>query len=82
MDELGIWYIGGKNSPYIWLKCPEDMGSWEFFDYLLSYGVAGTPGVGFGEHGEGYLRLTAFGDRENVIKAMAKFKQAVIDLKK
>lgn len=82
LDELGIWYIGGENSPYIWLKCPCDMGSWEFFDYLLSYGVAGTPGVGFGEHGEGYLRLTAFGDRENVIKAMGKFKQAVLDLKK
>lgn len=82
LDELGIWYIGGENSPYIWFKCPCNMGSWEFFDYLLSYGVAGTPGVGFGEHGEGYFRLTAFGDRENVIKAMGKFKQAVLDLKK
>ena len=81
LDELGIWYVGGKNSPYIWLKCPGNMNSWDFFDLLLSYGVVGTPGVGFGVHGDGYFRLTAFGNRKNVIKAMAIFKQVVKDLK-
>lgn len=81
LDELGIWYVGGKNSPYIWLKCPGNMNSWDFFDLLLSCGVVGTPGVGFGVHGDGYFRLTAFGNRENVVKAMAIFKQVVKDLK-
>lgn len=81
LGELGIWYVGGKNSPYIWLKCPGNMNSWDFFDLLLSYGVVGTPGVGFGVHGDGYFRLTAFGNRENVVKAMAIFKQVVKDLK-
>lgn len=81
LDELGIWYVGGKNSPYIWFKCPGNMNSWDFFDLLLSYGVVGTPGVGFGVHGDGYFRLTAFGNRENVVKAMAIFKQVVKDLK-
>lgn len=81
LDELGIWYVGGKNSPYIWLKCPGNMNSWDFFDLLLSYGVVGTPGVGFGVHGDGYFRLTAFGNRENVVKAMAIFKQVLKDLK-
>lgn len=65
MDRLGIWYTGGKNSPYIWLKCPNGMGSWEFFDYLLNGAqVVGTPGAGFGENGEGFFRLTAFGSVE------------------
>ena len=67
-DELGIWYSGGKNSPYIWLKCPNGMGSWEFFDYLLTEAnVVGTPGAGFGKNGEGYFRLTSFGDRDKTI---------------
>ena len=71
LDELGIWYTGGKNSPYIWLKCPDGMGSWEYFDRLLKdYNIVGTPGAGFGENGEGYFRLTAFGSKENTVKAM------------
>ena len=71
LDKLGIWYTGGKNSPYIWLKCPNNMKSWEFFDYLLNnIQVVGTPGSGFGENGEGYFRLTSFGSRENTIEAM------------
>lgn len=75
LTDLGIWFIGGKNSPYIWLKCPNGMSSWEFFDYLLMKGnVIGTPGVGFGKNGEGFFRLSAFGDRENVVMAMEKFK--------
>lgn len=62
MDRLGIWYTGGKNSPYIWLKCPDGLGSWEFFDRLLNEAqVVGTPGAGFGKNGEGFFRLTAFG---------------------
>lgn len=75
LDELSIKYFGGKNSPYIWLKCPNDMKSWDFFDLLLTkINVVGTPGQGFGENGEGFFRLTAFGSRENTIKAMERFK--------
>lgn len=75
-DELGIWYSGGKNSPYIWLKCPNGMGSWEFFDYLLTEAnVVGTPGAGFGKNGEGYFRLTSFGDRDKTVEAMARIKK-------
>ena len=76
LDELGIWYTGGKNSPYIWLKCPNGMESWEFFDYLLeNANVVGTPGAGFGENGKNFFRLTAFGDRENTIEAVARIKK-------
>ena len=76
MDELGIYYTGGKNSPYIWLKCPNNMGSWEFFDYLLeNANVVGTPGEGFGKNGAGYFRLTSFGDRENTIEAVNRIKK-------
>ena len=76
MDELGIKYTGGINSPYIWLKCPDGMGSWEFFDYLINnIYVVGTPGEGFGKNGEGWFRLTSFGDRENTIEAMERFKK-------
>ena len=70
-DKLGIKYFGGVHSPYLWVQCPNDMSSWEFFDFLLEkLAVVGTPGVGFGSMGEGYLRLTAFGSRENTIEAM------------
>ncbi|MDE5667013.1 MAG: LL-diaminopimelate aminotransferase, partial [Clostridia bacterium] len=76
MDELGIWYTGGKNSPYIWLKCPNGMGSWEFFDFLLNEAqVVGTPGEGFGKNGEGYFRLTAFGSREATKEAVERIKK-------
>lgn len=75
MDEIGIKYYGGINSPYIWLQCPNGMKSWEFFDYLLeNINVVGTPGAGFGENGEGYFRLTAFGDKENTVEAMERLK--------
>ncbi len=71
LDGLGIWYTGGKNSPYIWMKCPNGMDSWSFFDYLLgNAAVVGTPGSGFGKNGEGYFRLTAFGTHENTSEAM------------
>lgn len=76
MDELGIWYTGGKNSPYIWLKCPNNMGSWQFFDYLLNNAqVVGTPGAGFGKNGEGFFRLTAFGSEETTKEAVARIKK-------
>lgn len=71
LDKLGIWYTGGKNSPYIWLKCPRSMDSWSFFDFLLERAnVVGTPGQGFGQCGEGYFRLTAFSSHELTQKAM------------
>ncbi|MFI3225951.1 MAG: LL-diaminopimelate aminotransferase [Clostridia bacterium] len=76
LTEMGMWFIGGDNSPYIWLKCPGGMTSWEFFDFLLeNANVVGTPGAGFGEKGEGFFRLTAFGEKENVIEAMERFKK-------
>ena len=71
LDKLNIWHVGGKHSPYIWLKCPNDMSSWEFFDFLLNeIQVVGTPGCGFGNNGEGYFRLTSFGSKENTLEAM------------
>ncbi|MEE1057638.1 MAG: LL-diaminopimelate aminotransferase [Acutalibacteraceae bacterium] len=78
MDKLGIWYTGGVNSPYIWLKCPNNMGSWEFFDFLLEEAnVVGTPGEGFGKNGEGYFRLTSFGDREATKEAVARIEKVL-----
>ncbi len=75
LDSKGIFYTGGESSPYLWLKCPGGMSSWEFFDYLLNeIQVVGTPGEGFGKAGEGYFRLTAFGDRDNTVKAAEKLK--------
>lgn len=71
LTKHNIYFTGGVNSPYIWLKCPNNMGSWEFFDYLLNeIGIVGTPGAGFGKFGEGYLRLTAFGTYEDTKEAM------------
>ena len=69
-DELGISYTGGINSPYIWLKCPDGMGSWDFFDLLLNrIQVIGTPGEGFGACGEGYFRFSTFGSPEDTQEA-------------
>lgn len=73
--EAGFTVYGGVNAPYIWLKVPEGLTSWEFFDKLLNEAnVVGTPGVGFGPSGEGYFRLTAFGTMENTIEAIARIK--------
>ena len=75
MRECGITFYGGDNSPYIWLECPQGMKSWDFFDHLLNeIAVVGTPGAGFGNNGEGYFRLTAFGNAENTVEAMERFK--------
>lgn len=78
MDRLHIYYTGGKNSPYIWLKCPGDMDSWSFFDKLLNEAyVVGTPGAGFGKSGEKFFRLTAFSTHENTREAMIRFEKLV-----
>lgn len=76
LDELGIYYTGGHYSPYVWLKCPNNMSSWEFFDFLLEKAqVVGTPGEGFGKNGEGFFRLTAFNTPERTREAMARLKE-------
>ena len=70
LKTLGIEHYGGENSPYIWMKCPGGMGSWEYFDYLLkNKNLVGTPGEGFGKNGHGYFRLTGFGDSERTKEA-------------
>lgn len=70
LDKVGIWYTGGKNAPYIWFKCPNGMGSWEMFDYLLDNAqIVGTPGEGFGSCGEGYFRFSTFGSIEDTTLA-------------
>ncbi len=76
LEKLGIWFTGGGHSPYIWFKCPFGMGSWEFFDHLLGNAqVVGTPGAGFGANGEGFFRLSAFGDREDTAEAMERIER-------
>ena len=78
LTKKGIKFYGGTHSPYIWMQCPNGMGSWEFFDYLLEkLAVVGTPGAGFGSMGEGYFRLTAFGSRENTIEAMERIEKGL-----
>ncbi len=80
LKEIKIKAYGGINSPYVWLKTPNNMKSWEFFDMLLEEAnVVGTPGEGFGPSGEGYFRLTAFGTRENTIEAMERIKKLNIN---
>ncbi len=76
LTRLGLKTFGGENAPYIWLKTPNDTPSWKFFEQML-YGaeVVCTPGVGFGPAGEGYVRLTAFGDRDDCKEAMRRIEQ-------
>lgn len=75
LSDMGIWFTGGKCSPYIWLKCPNGQSSWDYFDYLLqNANVVGTPGSGFGKNGEGFFRLTAFGDREKTKEAIERIR--------
>jgi LL-diaminopimelate aminotransferase len=79
IQSLGLQVFGGVNAPYIWLKTPNGMDSWAFFDKLLNEAnIVGTPGVGFGPSGQGYFRLTAFGSRENTIEAIERFKTRLI----
>ena len=80
LDELGVWYTGGKNAPYVWMKCPNNMGSWEFFDLLLNeIQVVGTPGEGFGKCGEGYFRFSTFGSIEDTEEATRRLKELLGD---
>lgn len=75
LEKTGYKVFGGVNAPYIWLKTPNNMGSWEFFDKLMkNANVVGTPGAGFGANGEGYFRLTAFGSRENTTRAVERIR--------
>ena len=75
LQAAGLTAYGGINAPYIWLKTPDNMPSWDFFDKLLhEVHIVGTPGAGFGPCGEGYFRLTAFGDRENTLRAVERIK--------
>jgi len=75
LAKLDIWFTGGLNSPYIWMECPFGMSSWEFFDYLLEKAnVVGTPGSGFGKNGDCFFRLSAFGNRDDVITAMERLR--------
>ena len=76
LTRLGIWHVGGKNSPYIWLQCPDGMDSWAFFDHLLNnIHVVGTPGSGFGKNGEGFFRLTSFATQEATKEAMKRLEK-------
>ena len=76
LASAGYTVFGGVNAPYIWLKTPDNMSSWDFFDYLLeNVNVVGTPGSGFGPSGEGYFRLTAFGSYENTVEALDRIKK-------
>lgn len=76
LRAAGYFVSGGVNAPYIWLKAPEGMTSWEFFDYLLEKAnVVGTPGSGFGPSGETYFRLTAFGSYENTVEAIERIRK-------
>lgn len=75
-EKLNISFTGGKNSPYIWFKCPDNMESWDFFHKLLNEAeIVGTPGSGFGKNGEGWFRMTAFGSREKTVEAMARLEK-------
>lgn len=79
LTELNVKYVGAVNSPYVWLTCPNNMKSWEFFDYLLEEAsIVGTPGAGFGENGEGQFRFSCFGDRENILEACERLKNLSI----
>lgn len=76
LSAKNIAFTGGVSSPYIWMKCPGNMGSWEFFDYLLTKaGIVGTPGEGFGKAGEGYFRLTAFGNADDTLEAASRLEK-------
>ena len=78
LDELGVCYYGGKNAPYVWMKCPRGMGSWEFFDKLLKEAqIIATPGAGFGESGEGFIRFSMFGSPDDTREAAQRLRGMV-----
>ncbi|MEO0769474.1 MAG: aminotransferase class I/II-fold pyridoxal phosphate-dependent enzyme, partial [Cyanobacteria bacterium J06649_4] len=76
LTEVGIQVYGGVNAPYVWVKTPDGLSSWDFFDKLLkTCNIVGTPGAGFGAAGEGYFRISAFNSRENVEEAMKRISE-------
>ena len=76
LTAMGFQVFGGRNAPYLWVKTPNNTESWKFFEQMLyAVGVVCTPGVGFGPSGEGYVRLTAFGDRDDCKEAMRRIKE-------
>jgi LL-diaminopimelate aminotransferase len=78
LHQAGITVFGGVNAPYVWLKTPDGVSSWDFFDLLLRKGhLVGTPGSGFGASGEGYFRLSAFNSRANIEAALKRFREAL-----
>ena len=78
LDEVGLTVYGGVNAPYIWIKTPNGVPSWDFFDQLLDRAhLVGTPGSGFGAAGEGYFRLSAFNSRENIEEAVARLQKVI-----
>ena len=81
LDKLGIWYCGGKNAPYVWMKVPDGFDSWSFFDYLLSTAqIVGTPGAGFGICGESFFRLSSFGSPEDTKEAAKRINELKSEL--
>lgn len=79
LDEAHAWYCGGKNAPYVWMKCPRGMGSWDFFDLLLrEKQVVGTPGEGFGKCGEGFFRFSTFGDPSDTVEAAKRIREILL----
>ncbi|HIU98825.1 MAG TPA: LL-diaminopimelate aminotransferase [Candidatus Limadaptatus stercoripullorum] len=81
LTDAGIWHTGGVDSPYIWMRCPRGMSSWDYFDLLLERAaVVGTPGVGFGRRGEGYFRLTAFGNAQKTARAAERLAEVTLTL--
>lgn len=79
LDEANAWYCGGKNAPYVWMKCPHGMGSWDFFDLLLhEKQVVGTPGEGFGKCGEGFFRFSTFGDPSDTVEAARRIREILL----
>ena len=79
LDQCGIKYWGGKNAPYIWMACPNGMKSWDFFDLMLNeIQVIGTPGEGFGSAGEGFFRLSSFGNAEDTKIAAERMKLLLV----
>ena len=80
LTAAGLEVFGGVNAPYLWMKTPDGISSWEFFDKLLNeLNIVGTPGVGFGPSGEGYFRLTAFGDKDQTKVAMQRIRDWKIE---
>ena len=78
LKDAGFKVFGGVDAPYIWLKTPGQMSSWDFFDHLLTTAnVVGTPGSGFGANGEGYFRLSAFGSHENTAEAVRRIRENI-----